>query len=159
MGPVIDPVDWDGIVQALMSRSGEKCEIQSPDCLGAWYTTNSGITIRGLLHSLPRWKRSAHHRRPRGMGGTRRVDVHSLAALVNTCGDGVTGCHGYAERHRTWAYSRGLLVPNNGSGDAVDPAAVPLVLPSGRRVMLDPVVARYGDPDDGIMYAYLPDSA
>jgi hypothetical protein len=140
----VEPTNWDSVEAALMMRSGSRCEIRSPECLAG---------PRGDLTWLPRWRRSLHHRRPRGMGGTRRVDVDSLAALVNTCGDGVAGCHGYAESNREWARRRGLLVPNNGAGDAVDPAAVPLVLPSGRRVMLDPEFPWYNPPVDGIPYA------
>lgn len=126
--------DWEEIGRALLVRSAGRCEIRSPACLGGRY---------GDISSLPSFKVSRHHRRPRGMGGTKRADVHSLAALLLTCGDGTTGCHGYAERERDWARDRGILVPNVGTGDAVDPAAVPLVLHSGRRVLLDPLLPWY----------------
>lgn len=147
-----DPTDWDAVEAALNSRSGSRCEIRSPDCLGATIVVN-GITTTGHIGHLPRRMRSAHHRRPRGMGGTRRVDVDSIAGLINCCGDGVTGCHGYVESNREWARAQGLLVPNHGTGDAVDPAAVPVVLPSGRRVLLDSMIG-YTDPPDGILWVY-----
>lgn len=134
--------DWAHIETMIHLRSGGRCEIQSPECLAG---------PRGDLSRLSRHDRSLHHRRPRGMGGTKRVDVHSIAALVDTCGHGTKGCHWYTEQNRTWALGRGLLVPNNGTGDAVDPAQVPLVLPSGRRVLLD----RFGgySPAPGLPYA------
>lgn len=143
---VADPTDWVTVGQGLMMRSGARCEIRSPACLAGPHGDLTTIRDRHL--------RSIHHRRPRGMGGTRRVNVDSYAALVNTCGHGTTGCHGWAETHRTWALERGLLVPNNGSGDAVDPAAVHLVLPSGRRVLLDPDYPFYLEPSDGVPYAF-----
>lgn len=127
-GNAVRQVDWQHIETLVHTRSGSRCEIQSPACLAG---------PRGDLSRLPRSRRSLHHRRPRGMGGTRRVEVHSVAALIDTCGHGTIGCHWYAEQNRTWALDRGLLVPNNGKGAAVDPAEVPLVLPSGRRVLLD----------------------
>jgi hypothetical protein len=136
--------DWDAIGLALTTRSGNRCEIRSPWCLGGKH---------GDLSKLPRHRVSFHHRRPRGMGGTRRADVHSLSALVLTCGDGTQGCHGYAESYREWARDeRGLLVPNIGTGDAIDPAVVPLVLASGRRVLLPPDLPRYL-PAPGLAYA------
>lgn len=116
--------DWEDIARMLWTRSGGKCEIQSPACLGG---------KRGDLTGLPRHKVSFHHRRPRGMGGTKRADVHSMAWLVVTCGDGTTGCHGYTEREGNWARDRGLKVPKASN----NPGEWPLILPSGRRVLLD----------------------
>lgn len=135
--------DWEWIEQVLMLRSGGRCEICSPECLGGPW---------GDLTRLPRHRRSIHHRRPRGMGGTRRADVHSLAMLVNTCGHGTIGCHGYVERHREWATGRGLLLPKDGVAAASDPTQVPLVLPSGRRVLLDAHGPCYLPPADGVPY-------
>lgn len=62
---------------------------------------------------------SIHHRRPRGMGGSRRRDANSPANLVVLCGSGTTGCHGLVESHRDEARARGLLVPQG-----VDPSTV-----------------------------------
>jgi hypothetical protein len=122
--------DWEDIERMLFTRSSGRCEIRSPACLGG---------RRGELAGLPRWKVSFHHRRPRGMGGTKRADVHSLAWLVVTCGDGTTGCHGYVEHHGKWADARGLKAPKAMN----DPAEWPLVLHSGRRVLLDPNLPWY----------------
>lgn len=135
--------DWAWIEQMLMLRSGNRCEIRSPACLGGEW---------GDLTRLPRHRRSIHHRRPRGMGGTRRADVHSLAMLVNACGDGVIGCHGYVERHREWATNRGLLLPKDGIDAVSDPTQVVLVLPSGRRVLLAAEGPLYLPPPDGVWY-------
>lgn len=147
--------EWTEIEWKLMMRSSSKCEVQSPDCLTVPHVVN-GVVVTGSLANLPRWRRSFHHRRPRGMGGTKRVDVDSLAALVNTCGDGVSGCHGYIESNRAVAFERGLLVPNQGTDEVTDPALVPLVLPSGRVVLLDPVFPWYNDPPNGPAYRDVP---
>lgn len=42
---------------------------------------------------------TAQHRRARGMGGTSDVSKGHPANGVPLCGDGVRGCHGWAERH------------------------------------------------------------
>lgn len=135
--------DWERIEQMIHLRSGGKCEVRTPECIAG---------RGGDLTGLPRYRRSLHHRRPRGKGGTRRADVNSYAALLDVCGDGVQGCHGYIERHRAWALARGLLVPNNGTGDAVDCTKVPVVLHDGRRVLLDDVAPFYSPVTDGMPY-------
>lgn len=135
-----DSADWETIAIGLLIRSGGRCEIRSPVCLGG---------VRGDLSVA---RRSIHHRRPRGKGGSRRDDVDTYANLMVVCGDGVTGCHGYAESHRTWAFERGILVPNNGDQDATDPAQIALVLHSGRRVALTPDHPFYLPPLDGPAY-------
>ncbi len=47
-----------------------------------------------------------HHRRARGMGGTRR-QVHSPEWIMHLCGSGTTGCHGYIEAHPEISYAKG----------------------------------------------------
>lgn len=136
--------DWSHIEAMLMIRSGSRCEIRSPACLAGPH---------GDLTGLPRERRSIHHRRPRGMGGTRRADIHSLAMLINTCGHGTIGCHWWTETHRDWAVGRGLLLPKVGVAEVSDPTLVPLVLPSGRRVLLDHHAAAYLRVTDGVEYA------
>ena len=91
-----------------------------------------------------------HHRRPRGAGGTKRLDVHSLAVLVLVHGHGTIGCHWQIEDRRTEAEARGFLISMHSD---VRPEDVPLVLDSGRRVQLDPVSPVYLPPFDGVLYA------
>lgn len=55
---------------------------------------------------------SVHHRRPRGMGGSRRGDTNGLANLITLCGDGTRGCHGWVEAHRAEASRLGFLCPS-----------------------------------------------
>lgn len=66
-----------------------------------------------------------HHRRPRGIGGTRRLDTNSPANLVL-----LDDCHAGIESHRTVAYLNGWLVPQQ-----ADPALVPFLY-RGRMVLL-----------------------
>lgn len=74
---------------------------------------------------------SIQHRRPRGMGGTRRVDANSPANLLTVCGSGTTGCHGVMETDRHVALEHGWLIPQT-----ADPLREPVVLGSGRIVWL-----------------------
>lgn len=53
---------------------------------------------------------SIHHRRPRGMGGSKRPDTDRPQNLLVLCGSGVTGCHGWIESNRAWAVEHGLIV-------------------------------------------------
>ena len=115
----VEATAWDMVRTMLLVRCGGRCEI-------------TGAPLE------PDW--NAHHRRPRGMGGTRRPDRDSLANLIAVNGHGTTGAHGWAESHRADALSRGILVPQ-----AADPAQVPLVLWSGRVVLLDPDGPWYKD--------------
>lgn len=55
---------------------------------------------------------SIHHRRPRGMGGTKRPSTASVGVVL--CGSGVTGCHGWVESHRVDATDLGWLVSKLG---------------------------------------------
>jgi len=59
-----------------------------------------------------------HHRRPRGMGGSRREDTNSPANLLLLC----TRCHLWTESNRATALERGYLVPQG-----QDPATVPVI--------------------------------
>lgn len=76
---------------------------------------------------------SIHHRRPRGMGGTRRPDTNSPANLLLVCGDATApgGCHAWIETNRAEALRRGLLVRST-----ADPATVPVQLEGGDWVLL-----------------------
>ncbi len=50
-----------------------------------------------------------HHRRPRGMGGTKQK-IHTPAWILDTCGSGIHGCHGLIESYRNIAYTNGWLL-------------------------------------------------
>lgn len=52
---------------------------------------------------------SLHHRRARGMGGSRRL--HTMANLVTLCGSGTTRCHGEVESDRDGSEAAGWLLP------------------------------------------------
>ena len=78
---------------------------------------------------------SVHHRRPRGMGGTKRRDT--AAGLIVLCGTGTTGCHGWVESHRAEARDLGLLVPLTGVPELVPVKTIHglvLLTDDGRRV-------------------------
>lgn len=70
---------------------------------------------------------NTHHRRPRGMGGSKDPVTDSVVNLLRLCGSGTTGCHGWIEAHREQSYDLGLLVRRTVS----DIAAVPVKLHHG----------------------------
>lgn len=67
---------------------------------------------------------SAHHRKPRGRGGTSDTRVASITNCLILCGSGTTGCHGLIEKNRLVATELGLLVPLNATTEEFAPAAV-----------------------------------
>lgn len=62
-----------------------------------------GVDITHRMYSI-------HHRKPRGMGGTKDPRADSPGNLLTLCGTGTTGCHGWVESHRAEAYAQGWLV-------------------------------------------------
>lgn len=118
--------EWAHLTLQLLVRSGGMCEARTPRCLAG---PDGRISDRADGRPV---RHSRHHRLPRGTGGSALPGQHSLDRLLIICGDGVTGCHGHIESARTWAFDRGFLVHRG-----MDPAAVPVVLASGRRVLLD----------------------
>lgn len=66
---------------------------------------------------------SIHHRRPRGMGGTRAEGINTPENCVVLCGSGTTGCHGWVESYRETAIEEGWLLPRR---DQRDPAEAPV---------------------------------
>ncbi len=74
---------------------------------------------------------SVHHRRRRGMGGSKRPEINLPANLLLLCGSGTTGCHGDIEAHRAGAYVDGLLLREN-----QEPTTTPVQLIYGL-VLLD----------------------
>lgn len=55
---------------------------------------------------------SIHHRRRRGMGGTKCKWINDISNLILLCGSATTGCHGYVESHREESYLNGWLLRN-----------------------------------------------
>lgn len=54
---------------------------------------------------------SLHHRRPRGMGGSKDPATNNAANLLLLSGSGTTGAHGWIESNRQAATDMGFLVP------------------------------------------------
>jgi 5-methylcytosine-specific restriction enzyme A len=73
------------------------------------------------------WASNTHHRRPRGMGGSKDPATNSVVNLLRCCGSGTVGCHGLIEANREQSYDLGLLVRRTVS----DIAAVPVKLHHG----------------------------
>ena len=71
-----------------------------------------------------------HHRRPRGMGGSRRPETNRPANLVLLCGEfspgALSGCHETVESRRDMARACGWLVRQT-----QDPACVPVLTTAG----------------------------
>lgn len=103
------------VVEACLERAQYACELR-----GCEVGDRRGVD----------W--SIHHRLPRRMGGTRRLDVNLPSALIVVCGSGTAGCHGWIEARRTESYDMGLLLH---AGD--DPAAVPVELAVGLVYLTD----------------------
>jgi hypothetical protein len=84
-----DVVLPQGTVAAVMNRASQGCERCGSNRSEFW---------------------SMHHRRPRGMGGSKRPEVNAPSNILMLCGSGTTGCHGWVESNREEAYELGLLV-------------------------------------------------
>lgn len=67
---------------------------------------------------------SAHHRKPRGQGGTSNPSIANIANCLILCGSGTTGCHGWVESRRAISEDVGYLI----RGD------VRITTPTGTRV-------------------------
>lgn len=82
----------DEIRDAVLERDGHAC-------------TRCAVAVTPSYYSL-------HHRRPRGMGGSRLL--HTMANLVTLCGSGLhgDGCHGEVESDREGSTRIGWLVPH-----------------------------------------------
>jgi hypothetical protein len=112
-------------------RSGGRCEAKLPGtCLGV--ATNM------------------HHRKAEGQGG-----LSLPANLLDLCGSGTTGCHGWIEHNRTQSYDWGFLVKSTG-----DPELIPVwtggrrqipILTLHRNSVIDPrgLAALFGMPSRG----------
>lgn len=121
--------------RTVAARAGWRCEICGA-VLG-WPDGSGGAT----------WcaPHSFHHRRARGMGGTRRPDTNSPANLLLLCGTGTTGCHGRVEANRAAAHQLGWLLHQT-----EDPAQVPAYVVTGAggeaRPLLLTTDGRYEEP-------------
>jgi 5-methylcytosine-specific restriction protein A len=93
------------VVELVIARSGNVCEI----CGNAM-------------------AEQIHHRRPRGMGGTRRESTNGAAALLHIC----AADHARLESHRNWAMVNGWLLQQH-----QDPTKVPVVLRHGTVLLTD----------------------
>lgn len=111
--------DWLKVRDILWERSGGLCEV-------------SGVPL-----DFERF--DAHHRRNKGMGGTRRADVdwpsNLLALDSQVHNGGPLSVHG----RRTWSQPRGYLLPK----DTMWAGFVPVLLRGTRWVLL---------PDHGVTY-------
>lgn len=65
-----------------------------------------------------------HHRKPRGMGGSRVPERHQPQNLLYLC----TGCHEHVEAYRADAYTAGWLVAQSG-----DSCQIPALVENGSR--------------------------
>lgn len=74
---------------------------------------------RDACRRCPRAGEQIHHRKPRGMGGTRDPRINCPENLILLCSE----CHAWIESHRADSIADGWLVSK-----WADPAAVPLVL-------------------------------
>lgn len=75
---------------------------------------SGGMCEMGLPHICLRHAAGVHHRVKRGQGGP-----WTPSNLLDACGSGTTGCHGWAESHPTLAFEEGISLHR---GD--DPAAI-----------------------------------
>lgn len=64
---------------------------------------------------------TTHHRRNRGMGGSRWPGINLPANLLTLCGSGTTGCHGWVTDHPAEARDLGLAVSLH-----TDPQVIPV---------------------------------
>lgn len=81
----------DEVRMSVMMRAGFKCE-------------RCGQSVQTIPVSI-------HHRRPRAMGGTHRIETNYPSNLMVLCGSGTSGCHGYLESHRAEAKDYGFIIP------------------------------------------------
>lgn len=100
--------------RTVAERAGYRCEL----CGQTLGWLDGPLDGRGITWFAPH---SFHHRRPRGMGGTRRADSNEPQNLLLLCGTGTTGCHGRVEANRSASLGLGWLLRQD-----QDPAGVPV---------------------------------
>lgn len=96
-------------------------------------TANRQLVIarsRGFCERCGAWTPGElHHRTPKGMGGSHRLDRHDVQNLVHLC----PGDHRWIHGNPAAAQARGFLVPRCAGLSALES---PVELPGGRRVYL-----------------------
>lgn len=112
------------VVDAVLERACYCCEVCGSPCADQ----------RGTDWSM-------HHRRPRGMGGTRWTGINLPSNLMLVCGSGTTLCHGAIENYRAGAVAAGWLVLSR-----TDPATAPVLITRDRWLYLDHVGGYSDDP-------------
>lgn len=119
----------------VLLRAGGRCEVAAaPECRTRHRSLTSAVGG------------SQHHRLPGRMGGSKRTAVHAVSNLLQVCGHGTAGCHGWIESNRETALGNGWLLH-----EGQDPAVVPVLLHDGRRVLLG--VDGYRAPADDTAHA------
>lgn len=111
---------------AVLARAGDRCELCNQYCSA-----------------------NIHHRRPRGMGGSRSSWMNTAENLLALCGSGTMGCHGYVESNRSRAYESGWLLRSG-----MFPWETPFVDLSGLWWLLDgnlkrPITLPFQNPGSG----------
>lgn len=71
-----------------------------------------------------------HHRRPKGLGGSKAADRHDVANLVHLC----RGCHRWAHDNPRDAAAVGFLVPRSSGRHPIE---VPITDLAGQTQFLD----------------------
>lgn len=99
-----------GVRAVVLARDGHRCARCDVSCL-----------------NVPA---SVHHRKARGMGGTRDPRSSDPRNLILLCGTGTTGCHDWVESHRDAARDAGWLLRGYHELDR------PLITRLGTRIVL-----------------------
>lgn len=74
---------------------------------------------------------AVHHRTPKGMGGSAKLE--NASNLVTLCGSGnADGCHGKAHSNPQWARNHGWIVSRS-----FDPAEIPVDMHDGWFLLSD----------------------
>lgn len=91
--------------RAVIGREGGRC-----------FRCGKPLALWDGVEWVPCKPYSIHHRKPRGMGGTRDPEINSSTNLILLCGSGTTGCHGWVESRRATAKNWGLLLSKHVKG-------------------------------------------
>ncbi len=81
------------VAELILARSEGACEIMAACC------THTATDL--------------HHRRPRGMGGSKADDTNTAANALAAC----RPCHMWVEAHREWSLDNGFLLGQRSSLD------------------------------------------